>query len=198
MARMALFLWTRSRTLIAVAAVIMTCACGKYGAVTDASVASSGVRVPPPAVSAIDDTVSVHWELADSFDVLPDGACAGRGDNRWMRNGARVLLRGNTSDFYTETRATAYFKHFPSVIYHGKPLMNDDYLYCIVDAVFAPSMPDPSGYSVKFQNASEEWLGKPGGTPFGRPDHPGYGSYRIRKQTCQSLLAPPDEECPEW
>jgi hypothetical protein len=113
-----------------------------------------------------------------------------------MSDGERVQLRGNTTGFSVETRATTHFEHWPPRMYRGKPIQDDDYLYCIVEAVFAPSMPDPDGYSVKFAGASrEEWLGKPSRTPFGKPERPGYGSYQITAQTCASLLDPPDKDC---
>jgi hypothetical protein len=50
--------------------------------------------VPPPAISGIDNTVSLMMALADSFDVLPNGKCAGRSNNSGMSDGARVQLRG--------------------------------------------------------------------------------------------------------
>lgn len=123
--------------------------------------------VPPPAVSGIDHTVAVKWSLADSFDILPDGTCAGRGDNRGMNNGARIQLQGDTTGFIDQTRATA---HFHREILSMKEALMDDGLYCVVEAVFAPSMPDPDGYSIRFSGTRIhiDHLGKPGsGTPFG-------------------------------
>jgi hypothetical protein len=156
------------------------------------------VASPAPAVSAIDHTVSVTWQLADSFDILPGGKCAERGDNRGMSDGARIQLQGSTTGFVDETRATARFQRRTL---SAKEALFDDGLYCVLRAVFAPSMPDPDGYSVKFSGTPVIWnrLGKPGGTPFGRPNNPpGYGGYNLASQTCRSLLDPPDKDCPEW
>lgn len=151
---------------------------------------------PPPAVSSIDRTVAVRWSLADTFDVKPDGTCAGRDSFRGMSHGTRVLLRGTSTGWDVETTATAFVVRWPTATYRGRPLLDDDYLYCTVDAVFAPSMPDPEGYSAKFAGAGHWYqLGKPSRTPFGKPERPGYGSYRIVAQSCPTRLAAPDEEC---
>jgi hypothetical protein len=104
-------------------------------------------------------------------------------------------VHGETTGLYDQSKASARFEHYPPV----KLRLDDDYQYCVVDAVFSPSMPDPGGYSVKFAGAPhEQWLGKPGRTPFGRPEHAGYGNYRMTIQTCRSLLDPPNKRCPEW
>jgi hypothetical protein len=160
------------------------------------SVATSLLPVPPPAVSGIDKTVYVRWQLADSFDVFPDGKCAGRSGFREMAAGARVQLRGDTTGLSNETRATARFER---QVLRGKRAMGDDGLYCVIEAVFAPSMPDPDGYWLKFAGSrrAEQWLGKPGSPrPFGQPDPPpGYGSYNIGSQLCPALLDPPYKDC---
>jgi hypothetical protein len=160
--------------------------------------APPSLPVPPPAVSAIDHTVTVTWQLADSFDILPTGQCAGRGDNRGMKPGARIQLHGNSTGLYDETTATASFQRRAL---SAKTALIDDGLYCVLRAVFAPSLPDPDGYSIKFPGTPVSWehLGRPGGTPFGRPDNPpGYGGYNLGSQTCPSLLDPPEKDCPEW
>jgi hypothetical protein len=75
-------------------------------------------------------------------------------------------------------------------------MLNDDYRYCVIDAVFTPSMPDPDGYSIKFAGAPREQpIGRPSRTPFGHPDRPGYGKVSMGKQTCPSPLDPPDKDC---
>jgi hypothetical protein len=134
--------------------------------------------------------------LADSFDVLPDGKCAGRSGFREMRDGVRVQLRGDTTGFSDETRATARVEQ---QLLDGKRAFGDDGLYCVIEAVFAPSMPDPNGYWLKFAGSAdrEKWLGKPSsGTPFGRPDPPpGDGSFNIGSQACPTLLDPPEKDC---
>jgi hypothetical protein len=114
-----------------------------------------------------------------------------------MNNGARVQLEGDTTGFIDETRATARFHR---EVLSKKEALFDDGLYCVVEAVFAPSMPDPGGYSIKFfgTRIHLNHLPKPGGTPFGRPDPPpGYGTYNITTQRCPSLLDPPDKDCSE-
>jgi hypothetical protein len=137
--------------------------------------------------------------MADSFDVIPNGKCAGRSDNTGMRDGARVQLRGDTDGGSVWSVATATFERHPPKLYHGKPLMVDDGLYCIVKAVFAPTIPDPkSRYSIKFIGGDWRRLVQVGRAPYGQLDRPGYGSAQITIQTCRSLLDPPDKDCPEW
>jgi hypothetical protein len=151
---------------------------------------------PPPAVSAADDTVWVKWALADSFDVLPGDRCAGRSSFIGMGDRAHVLLRGNSTGWDVEGKATAYVEHRAPLLSHGQPMLDDDNVYCAIGVVFTPSMPDPDGYSLKFAGADHwEDLGTPGHTRFGRPDRPGYGTYNIGSQSCPSLLDPPDKDC---
>lgn len=141
--------------------------------------------------------MAVRWSLADSFDILPDGTCAGRGDNRGMNNGARIQLHGDTTGFIDETSAIARFHR---EIVSRKEALFDDSLYCVVEAVFAPSLPDPGGCSIKFSGTRihVNHLGKPGGTSFGRPDPPpGYGTYNVSTQRCPHLLDPPNKDCAE-
>ena len=137
----------------------------------------------------------MRWQLADSFDILPDGTCAGRGPNHGMTDGARVQLVGSTTGFVDQTTATASFEHPPL---SPKEALFDDGLYCILYAVFSPSMPDPDGYSVKFPGTRVKWdhLQAGNGTPFGKPDNlPGYGVLNLGSQTCPALLDPPDMDC---
>lgn len=146
----------------------------------------------PPAISGIDRTVTVRWQLADSFDVLPDGSCAGRSIFSEFHDGVHVLLIGVTSRLSDETRATTHVEQRPV-----SP--SDDGQYCVVEAVFAPSLPDPAGYSIKFAGSRDRvrFLGRPGGAPYGQPDPPpGYGRYNLGSQSCPSLLDPPDRDCP--
>jgi len=160
--------------------------------------ASPSLPVPPPAVSAIDRTVTVRWQLADSFDVLPGGTCAGRGENRGIRNGARMHLQGDTTGFVDETRATATFER--RALSAGEA-RGDDGLYCVLRAVFAPVLPDPDGYSIKIPGTPIKWdhVGASGHTPFGHPNlPPGFGSINLGSQLCPNLLDPPEKECPEW
>ena len=121
----------------------------------------------------------------------------GRSTFRGMGDGARVLLRGITTGWDVEGSATAYVEHRAPMMSHGKPLLDDDYVYCDIEVVFTPSMPDPDGYALKFAGADHwEQLGKPGRTPFGQPERPGYGRYNIGSQSCPSLLLdPPDKDC---
>jgi hypothetical protein len=149
----------------------------------------------PPAVSGVDDTVWVQWALADTFDVRPGGRCEGRASFRGMGDGSRVVLRGNSTGWDVEGRATAYVDHREPYLSHGQPLP-DDNVYCDIRVVFSPSMPDPDGYSLKFAGADHwEDIGTPGRTPFGQPDRPGYGPYNIGSQSCPSLLDPPEKYC---
>jgi hypothetical protein len=155
--------------------------------------------VPPPAVSGEDNTVTVNLFLADSFDILVNGRCAGSSTNRGKRDGARVLLRGLSTGFDVEAKAFAFYEQWPPRMYRGKPVLDDDYRYCHVQVSFDQPLPDPEGYSLKFAEARQEMpIGPPSRTPFGQQDRPGYGTYYIRSQTCRSLLDPPDKDCPEW
>ena len=158
---------------------------------------------PPPATSGIDRTVSVRWQLADSFDVLPDGSCRGREDFSHMGAGDRAQLRGATTGMVDETRATARLEDQTK----GKSAFFDDGLYCVILIVFAPALPDPDGYWLSFpgnpQTELRVGLDPSLGPSFigGRPVPqatlpPGYGRFSMGSQACPSLLNPPDEECP--
>ena len=159
--------------------------------------ASQSVPVPPPAVSGIDNTVSVKIALADSFDVLQGDKCAGRSRNSGMRDGALVQLRGDTVGGSTSTTASAHVERRAPRIYRGKPLIDDDGIYCVVKAVFSPARPDPSSrYSIKFVDG--DWLQDlvhVGRAPYGQLDRPGYGSGDVGIQRCPSLLDPPTKYC---
>ncbi|AKS34275.1 hypothetical protein AFA91_22920 [Mycolicibacterium goodii] len=137
--------------------------------------------------------------LADSFDVLPDGRCAGRRVNNGMRDGGRVQLRSTTVGGSVWSVASAHIEHIPPPLRHGRPLFEDDGLYCFVKAVFVPQRPDPtSTYDLKFEGGN--WRGglKLGRAPFGQRDRPGYGSVIATVMTCNSLQDPPEKDCPEW
>jgi hypothetical protein len=116
--------------------------------------ADGSLPVPPPAMSAVDRTVFVTWALEDSFDVLPGGTCAGRSTNRGMSDRARVLLTGKTTGLSDETVASAFYKQTPPRMYHGKPMLDDDYRYCVITAVWSPAVPDPDGYTYKLDGDS--------------------------------------------
>ncbi|MDX1888682.1 hypothetical protein [Mycolicibacterium sp. 050158] len=148
---------------------------------------------PPPAVAGIDDTVTVRWGMADSFDVLSDGTCAGRKYFEGLRGGARAQLFGNTTGFWDESVTTAVVEHRN---YTGGQALSDDGVYCVVAAVFTPAMPDPHGYTFKLPGTTQQ-LDRVavGGRPFGQRDRPGYGTYYFGAQTCPSLLDPPDKDC---
>jgi hypothetical protein len=155
--------------------------------------------VPPPAVSGVDNTVSVEISLADSFDVLPGGRCAGRSSNSGMSDGAKVQLRGDTVGGSAWATATARFERHP-FMYRGKEVPEaDDGLYCNVKMVFAPSKPDPeSRYSIKFVGGDWRSGVTVGRAAYGQLDRPGYGSSRMTIQTCRSAADPPEKDCPEW
>jgi hypothetical protein len=159
--------------------------------------------VPPPAVAGIDNVIAVSWELADSFDMLPDDKCAGRSVNSGMRDGGRVQFIGETFGGSVSTTATTRFERRTpwTAMSQGKALVIDDGLYCIVTAVFAPPLPDPtSRYKWKFVGGDWHQGLYVGRTPFGKPERPGYGSGRARisMQSCRDLSDPPTKDCPEW
>jgi hypothetical protein len=184
-----------------IAAGLLLAACSVGHPESTGTATSATMPVPPPAASGTDNTVSVTMALADSFDVVPDGKCAGRSDNAGMSDGARVQLRGDTDGGNVWATATADFENKGPQIYDGVKghWLYDDGLYCIVKAVFAPTTPDPkSSYSIKFIGG--DWLDfvQVGRAPYGQLDRPGYGTAQITIQTCRSLLDPPDKDCPEW
>ncbi|HET6734312.1 hypothetical protein [Mycobacterium sp.] len=68
----------------------------------------------PPRIEGAPDrqlpsavTVTVDFWLADSFDILADGRCAGRSTNEGMRDGTRALLRGTSPGFDVEANVVA-------------------------------------------------------------------------------------------
>jgi hypothetical protein len=157
-------------------------------------------RVPPPARSGIDDTITVTYALADSFDVLPDGTCAGRSSNSGIRDGARVQLRGDTVGGSVWATATARFVHQPPRMYSGVngPWLVDDGLYCVAKAVFPATRPDPgTRYSIKFVGG--DWRGgvnvRSRFWMYDFIEQTGYGSTYTGSQLCPNLADPPDKDC---
>src|SRR5690242_18526841 len=80
-----------------------------------------------------------------------------------MSNGARVQLRGDTVGGSVWSVATTRVWREPPRISHGKPLADDDGLYCVVAAVFAPTRPDPSSNTPsslqgEIGGASSRWV----------------------------------------
>jgi hypothetical protein len=185
--------------LVVAVCTYSTAGCGEARSPDAGRVAGSpSLPVPPPAVSGINRTVVIRWQLADSFDVTGDGSCAGRSVFRGMAAGARAHLTGASTGLLDETRVTAHVER-------RAPNRGDDGLYCVIEAVFAPAVPDPDGYSLKFFGSEQREvdLGPPGSTPLGhtgfnRPDlPPGYGFYNWGSQSCPSLLDPPSKDYPE-
>jgi hypothetical protein len=188
---------TATVLLIAMLLVASACSTGQQELRTTRRATSSTTQAPPPAASEIDNTVSVTIALADSFDVLAGGKCAGRSNNSGISDGARVQLRGDTVGGSTWATATARVERRP-VILRGKEVPDaDDGLYCVVEAVFAPSRPDPqSSYSLKFVGG--DWwqhIVHVGTAPYGQLDRPGYGRTQITVQLCESPLDPPEKDC---
>ena len=159
---------------------------------------------PPPATSALDHTVSIVWQLADSFDVSPDGRCTGRSNFAKMGAGLRVQLRGRTTGLTDETLATARVEGHTT----GSSARFDDGLYCVVRIVFAPAVPDPDGYWLRFPGSQQpdvelRALNRGVGPIFSRGEPveqptlpPGYGQFTSSAQSCPSTLDPPERDCP--
>lgn len=186
------------RALLATAAISASAGCS--WSESKPAAAWTSPHVTPPAIADIDDTVWVQLHLADSFDIHPDGTCAGSDDNRGMKDQAWVLLYGDSTGLCDQTKASALFKHDPPVIYRGKRLLDDDHQYRVIDAVFTPldARPRRLRDQVRLAHHASSRSAGPVAPPFGHPDRPGYGRLVVRMQTCPSLLAPPDKECPEW
>jgi hypothetical protein len=181
---------------LSIPTVPMACATPAPSAVT---AETSPVVVLPPAVTALDDTVSVTLALADSFTALPDGTCEGRSSNAGIANGAQAQLRGNIAGGSVSSTVTTHYRFTPPA--PGRetdPAGEDDGEYCIVTAVFAPTRPDPdSRYLIKFPGGDWRGLVHVGRERYGRLDRPGYGSTFVIVQTCQRISDPPDKQCPE-
>jgi hypothetical protein len=107
------------RALLVTAMVLASASCSESQ--PKPAAAWTSPHVTSPAVSGVDDTVWVQIHLADSFDVYPDGTCAGRDDNRGMRDQAWVLLHGESTGLYDQSKASARFKHYPPVVYPASP-----------------------------------------------------------------------------
>lgn len=159
---------------------------------------------PPPATSAIDHTVSIGWQLADSFDVSPNGSCSGRSIFSNMSAGRRAQLRGRTTGLTDETFATARVEDRTT----GRSRLFDDGLYYVIRIVFDPAVPDPDGYWLRFPGSPQSdvelrMLNRGVGPIFSRGEPveqptlpPGYGQFNSSYQSCPSTLDPPDKECP--
>lgn len=183
-------------------------ACALVACTTNVQQPSAGTSrrppSPPPAVSAIDHTVSIAWQLADSFDVTPNGSCRGRSTFNNMGAGSRVQLRGRTTGLTDETRATARVEDHTT----GGSARFDDGLHCVIRIVFAPALPDPDGYWLRFPGGQQpdvelRTLNRGAGPIFSRgepveqPTLPaGYGQFNSVSQSCPSSLDPPDRDCP--
>jgi len=163
------------------------------------------LRLPssPPASSAVDHTVSVEWQLADSFDVSPNGSCTGRDAFGAMGAGLRVQLRGRTTGMTDETRASARVEDHTT----GSSAVFDDGLYCVIGIVFDPAVPDPDGYWLHFPGSQQpdvelRALSRGVGPIFSRGEPveqptlpPGLGHFTSSSQSCPSLLDPPTKDC---
>ena len=159
---------------------------------------------PPPATSAIDHTVSIGWQLADSFDVSPNGSCSGRSTFSNMGAGLRVQLRGRSTGLTDETLATARVEDHTT----GRSRLFDDGLYCVIRIVFDPAVPDPDGYWLHFPGSPQSdvelrMLHRGVGPIFSRGEPveqptlpPGYGQFNSSSQSCPSTLDPPERDCP--
>ena len=191
----------RLRLLLAIVGALVMSACSSGRPVTVGSATPEHLPVPP-ARSAFDDTVTTVWNLADSFDVRSDGTCTGRSSNAGMGDGVKVQLRSETLGGSASATATARVKQHPPTIYNGVNghWVDDDGLYCVVTAVFAPAIPDPDGeYVTKFGGGnwghavrvqSKFWM-------YDSLGPPGYGLVRTLVQSCRWLADPPDKACPE-
>jgi hypothetical protein len=147
-------------------------------------------------VSSIDHVVDIQWFLEDSFDVTSDGKCVGRGDNSGIRDRAIVRFHGDSTGFDDQTTVTTrYVQSTPT----GREAMFADGKTCVARAVFAPTMPDPSGYTVTFTGTRVPVSSTGpmrGMTPFGMANEPaGYGRLKIIVQTCRNPAAPPGQDC---
>jgi hypothetical protein len=189
--------------MVLAAAVFLVSACSSTAGRETEAPSASLLPSPPPATSGIDHTVSVRWQLADSFDIAPDGSCTGRDTFGGMGAAARVQLRGATTGMVDETRATARVEDQT----RSRSAQYDDGRYCVIRIVFAPALPDPDGYFLKFPDSSQTEL-RVGTNPLlgpsfiaGKPARqpelpPGYGETAgIGSQACPSLLDPPDKAC---
>jgi hypothetical protein len=116
-----------------------------------------------------------------------------------MHDGARVRFHGASTGFDDETTVTT---HYEQTIHAAKNAAVDDGKTCVVRAVFAPRMPDPTGYAIDFPEARSPVGAASTGpmngmTPFGRANEPpGYGTLNVSVQRCRNPAASPDENCP--
>lgn len=185
------------RPMVSVAALLMATALAACSASDLQVVTAPSLPVPPPAVSSIDHTVSIRWYIPDSFDHAAGGTCSGRGDNDGIRGGALVKFRGQSTGFNDETITTSrYERHAVS----ARSAALDSGQSCSVQAVFAPTMPDPAGYLITLpgtKDFTQETGVMSGMTPFGMANEPmGYGSLNIVVQhRCPTLNAPPEQNC---
>jgi hypothetical protein len=121
-----------------------------------------------------------------------------------MGAGLRVQLRGRTTGLADETRATARVEDHTI----GRSARFDDGLYCVIRIVFAPAVPDPDGYWLRFPGSQQpdvelRALNRGAGPIFSRGEPveqptlpPGYGQFYSGSQSCPSPVYPPDFDCP--
>jgi hypothetical protein len=133
-------------------------------------------QTPFPAIhNEYKRTVAVTIELNDSFDIYPDGHCAGRDLFAGISNAVPAQLKGATVGGITTTTATT----------HVHRLGNQ---YCAIEATFTPELLDPNGYLIKFSDRAWE----NGVTP----DNDEWGTFHSNYQACQNRIAQPEEKCP--
>ena len=139
-------------------------------------------------------TVNVTMALTDSFDVLPDGKCAGRDVNGEVRDGASVDIAGMSFEGKGWSKslvgkATISTSYDPDD-FSRRP--EDDGKYCLAHFAFVPTKPDPQGYNFwmpsGFMMPQDSFRSVP---PGGR----GYGDFAFVVQTCTDMDAPPERTC---
>lgn len=159
----------RSWSVLAAAAVVTLAGCASTVA---------GTPTPPPVY-----TGPVHAEFAytDSFDVLPNGGCQGRGIFAHVVDGARVtILPINGPHVSTSAAATVRYLFDPA------RRDGDDGKYCVMTFDFTTPAPALNGYWAMFLNAGVEHL-----YPLDGP------TFTTTVQTCEDPDAPPDRVCGE-
>jgi hypothetical protein len=166
------------------AAVVIALSALAAGCSPARSVAGYPTPEPSPAFVSIDATMA----LTDSFDILPDGKCAGRNVFRGVGNGAVVEARGASGfgPFVTTTVTTNYERNNPRRRPGG-----DDGRYCVVTFRFGPIKPDIEGYWVQFPLGPGRGYGFMTTLTGGL----GYGPYDTVIQTCADYDAPPERLC---
>jgi hypothetical protein len=153
--------------------------------------ACSAVAGQPTAPPPYAGPIAVELAFTDSFDVLPDGKCRGRGIFRAAADQGSVDIRRTATRQSDDPGVIVPV----SVRYARDGLRRgiyDDGQYCVARFVFVPSRPNLYGYRAALSSPEDPYGNWPLDIELGPPHD---GRIRVVIQSCTDYDAPPEREC---